>query len=220
MGTFDESSDVTSDPTRIRALAHPIRLSLLEYLGSVDSATATQCAEAIGESVASCSFHLRTLAKHRYIERAESHDSKSRPWQVVSRNRSQTFDPTDRESLPAISALGTAVVHQTSARIEAFLQAAPSLPQNAIERSILATTATWLTEDEHNELIEGFFAQLEKFRGRNADPSLRPEGAVRNTIFLASTPELAHYLPSGTTIPGPNANAEPTEAAEPPKETS
>lgn len=105
MATFDQP-DTTTDPTRIRALAHPVRLALLDHLSGVESATATQCAEAIGESVASCSFHLRTLAKHGFITRAESGDAKSRPWRVASRERSQRFSAEDTESLPAVTALG------------------------------------------------------------------------------------------------------------------
>jgi DNA-binding transcriptional ArsR family regulator len=67
------------DPAHIKALAHPIRLALLDFLGSVPQATATQCAEAIKESVASCSFHLRTLAKHGYIEQADAPDARASP---------------------------------------------------------------------------------------------------------------------------------------------
>src|SRR6478609_1084108 len=60
-----------TDPERIRALAHPVRIALLAHLSDVGEATATQCAEAVGESPANCSFHLRMLEKYGYIERAE-----------------------------------------------------------------------------------------------------------------------------------------------------
>lgn len=190
--------DVTTDPTRIRALAHPIRLALLDYLGSVDSATATQCAEAVGESVASCSFHLRTLAKHGFIERAESDDAKSRPWRAIAHDHSQRYEPTNPESLPAVAALGTAVVSQVSARLNAFLQAAPTLPQAAIDRSTLSTSTMWLTTEEHTELIERFIAMYEPFRERSSNPDSRPENSMRQNLFIASTPELAHFTRNGT----------------------
>ena len=41
---------------------------LIDRLGSEQSATATRCAEVLGESVASCSYHLGILAKYGYIE--------------------------------------------------------------------------------------------------------------------------------------------------------
>ncbi|GAA4889322.1 helix-turn-helix domain-containing protein [Tessaracoccus lubricantis] len=186
-------ADHTSDPTRIRALAHPTRLALLDYLSGVEHATATQCAEAIGESVASCSFHLRTLAKHGYIKRAESGDAKSRPWEVAARDRTQSFAAEDPASLPAITALGTAVLAQETGRLEAFLRAMPTLPTEAMNRTLLAHTALWLTEEEHEELMDAVLALFQPFKERNTDGSLRPEGAQRNTVFMASTPDLAHY---------------------------
>ena len=61
-----ESSPI-SEPERVRALAHPLRLALLDFLEDGGEATATRCAEATGESVASCSFHLRILAKYGFM---------------------------------------------------------------------------------------------------------------------------------------------------------
>ena len=80
----------TSDPERIRALAHPLRLALLEYLDDVGEATATQCAKHTGESVANCSFHLRLLARYGFIEPAEQR-GRERPWRRA---------PTARTSCP------------------------------------------------------------------------------------------------------------------------
>ena len=84
-----------SDPERIRALAHPLRLALLDYLDDVGEATATQCAKHTGESVANCSFHLRLLARYGFIEPAEPR-GRERPWRP-SADRS-TFVPD--ESVP------------------------------------------------------------------------------------------------------------------------
>src|SRR5687767_497769 len=68
-----------SDPERMRALAHPLRLALLQYLDDVGEATATQCARHTGESVANCSFHLRLLARYGFVEPAEQR-GRERPW--------------------------------------------------------------------------------------------------------------------------------------------
>jgi hypothetical protein len=51
-----------TDPKAIRALAHPVRMALLEALGHAGTLTATQASEMLGESPANCAFHLRTLA--------------------------------------------------------------------------------------------------------------------------------------------------------------
>ncbi|HEY2443759.1 MAG TPA: helix-turn-helix domain-containing protein, partial [Streptosporangiaceae bacterium] len=50
-----------TDPRALRAVAHPIRLSLIGVLRREGALTATQAGQLIGESSASCSFHLRQL---------------------------------------------------------------------------------------------------------------------------------------------------------------
>lgn len=87
-----------SDPARIRALAHPLRLRLLDLLDAEGDLTATQCAARTGESVASCSFHLHTLARHGYVEAAPPR-GRERPWRSV-RERPSRYDP----ALPGRSA--------------------------------------------------------------------------------------------------------------------
>jgi len=73
-----------SDPKAIRALAHPLRLDLLELLGAGGPATAAQCGRMLGASQASCSFHLRQLAKYGFVEDAgPGHDRRERQWRVA-----------------------------------------------------------------------------------------------------------------------------------------
>jgi hypothetical protein len=74
----------TPDPKALRALAHPARWQLVDLLGSEGTATATRCAEVLGESVASCSYHLRMLAKYGYIEEAPGRAGKEKPWRLAS----------------------------------------------------------------------------------------------------------------------------------------
>ena len=74
--------DVT-DPMAIRALAHPLRLDLLELLGMVGPTTAAQCARVLGATQANCSFHLRQLAKYGFVADAgPGRDRRERLWRV------------------------------------------------------------------------------------------------------------------------------------------
>ena len=59
----------------------PTRLELLDFLHEAGEATATECSRRLGESVASCSFHLRMLGKYGYIEPAERR-GREKPWRV------------------------------------------------------------------------------------------------------------------------------------------
>ena len=59
-----------NDPRALRALAHPVRLSLVSLLRRAGPLTATQAGERIGESATTCSFHLRQLARYGLVEEA------------------------------------------------------------------------------------------------------------------------------------------------------
>jgi predicted ArsR family transcriptional regulator len=71
------------DPRVLRAMAHPFRLRLLDLVVRRGTLTSAEAAEATGESTASCSFHLRQLAKYGFVEPAEPRDGRERPWKRV-----------------------------------------------------------------------------------------------------------------------------------------
>src|SRR5258708_12769057 len=70
-----------TDPKALRALAHPIRMSLIGLLRTEGPLTATRAAELLGESSASCSFHLRQLAKYAMAEESPAAQAREHPWQ-------------------------------------------------------------------------------------------------------------------------------------------
>src|SRR5580692_2336992 len=73
-----------TDPRALRALAHPVRLSLMGLLRTQGPLTATKAAELLGESAASCSFHLRQLAKYGLVEEAGGGKGRERPWRATA----------------------------------------------------------------------------------------------------------------------------------------
>src|SRR3954462_7037030 len=74
---FDPPREL-DDPKAMRALAHPVRLALLEALTD-GPMTATEAGERVGESPANASFHLRQLAKYGFVEEAGA-QGRRRPW--------------------------------------------------------------------------------------------------------------------------------------------
>src|SRR5271154_2933830 len=74
-----------TDAKAMRALAHPIRIALLEILG-VRTLTATQASELLGESPANCAFHLRTLARYGFVEEAGGGRGRERPWRSTHKS--------------------------------------------------------------------------------------------------------------------------------------
>jgi DNA-binding transcriptional ArsR family regulator len=88
-----------SDPKALRALAHPLRLALLDRLMSFGEQTAAQCADAMGSTASNCSYHLRALARAGLVEPGESSDRRERPWRATSTGFE--FGPADPARSPA-----------------------------------------------------------------------------------------------------------------------
>ena len=59
---------VTPDPSQLKALAHPVRLKMLEMLRLDGPATSTTLAAQLGMTTGTVSYHLRQLARHGFIE--------------------------------------------------------------------------------------------------------------------------------------------------------
>ena len=73
------------DVQAVRALAHPLRLSLLDLLRFEGPSTATSLARRLGETSGATSYHLRQLARHGYIEDALPRDGRERLWRYRER---------------------------------------------------------------------------------------------------------------------------------------
>jgi hypothetical protein len=174
-----------TDPQRIRALTHPLRLELMDVLGEEGAATATRCAELTGESVASCSFHLRMLAKYGYIEPAER-SGREKPWRLVSRSRNLRPDVEDPASIRAAEAIAQLYVEHEVERIRTALARMPDEPPEWIDAVAVTGSGFWATAEELTELSESLQHLSDRFAGRGEDPSKRPPGA-RPIRLLAIT---------------------------------
>ena len=178
----------TSDPERIRALAHPVRLDLLDLLDELGEATATQCAERLGETVANCSFHLRTLAAAGYIEPAPRR-GRERPWRSASGGRISEPDFDDPASHRAVGELVGLTVLRESERIRGFIQSSGRPPAEWEDTVAVTSASFWATPDELRTLIRGLQQLVAPFEGRAQDPSRRPSGARHARLFAAVNPD-------------------------------
>lgn len=191
-----------SDPTRVRALAHPVRLDLLSYLDDVGEATATDCAAHLGQTVANCSFHLRTLAKAGFIEPGAPR-GRERPWRAVSRERRFTADPLDPASRRAVLELGEIAVRREADRYIDHLRHADQ--SGATDPELIPLTrsmssAFWATPDETQELMTTLVELFDRFAGRSDDPALRPAHARLMRMFSAINPDMA-FEPTAEAAP-------------------
>ncbi|GAA3593624.1 ArsR/SmtB family transcription factor [Agrococcus terreus] len=178
----------TSDPAVLRALAHPLRVEILAAIDDLGEATATQIAERIGDTPSNCSFHLRTLAKAGFIERAEAQGT-SKPWKAVHKERDLRPDPNDPESVRSSGTIGALYVQHEADRMVRFLTT--QAPEAVAAWSVTVTTSSfWATPEELAALAEEVHHLADRFAGRSADPSLRPAGSRKAYLFATVNPDL------------------------------
>lgn len=181
-----------TDPREIRAIAHPVRLALLEALSREGPLTATQAAEIVDESPANCSFHLRTLAKYGFVEEAPGGSGRQRPWRRVSLGQSLELTEEGEAGIAA-QAFAHLSDERTFERIRNYVDTITAYPKEWQEASYLFDGLVYLTPEELGEIQAVVFEQLTRFRGRTADKSLRPEGsrAVQLASFGFPLPQTA-----------------------------
>jgi len=175
----------TPDPKALRALAHPLRWQLLDLLGSEGTATATRCTEVLGESVASCSYHLGMLAKYGYIEEVPGRTGREKPWRLASTRQDLGSAGLDTEGQLAAEAATEAFLDHEFARTRQRYRRKSLEPEQW--QPALLGESVWLTEQEYSAAKEELFAVLERYRRDRdlLDPSQRPAGSREARLFIA-----------------------------------
>jgi DNA-binding transcriptional ArsR family regulator len=159
------------DARSLRALAHPLRMSILDALKSDGPATSTTLAHRLGESTGTLSWHLRHLAEHGFIEEdAERGTKRERWWRAVQAR--QVLEPADfPDEAAALNVYMAAVVRQASERVERFV-GEPWSP----EWQSASTLSDWqdlrLSAEQLAELNRELFAVVNRY----ADGPQNPDG--------------------------------------------
>lgn len=177
-----------TDPARMRALAHPLRLQLFDVLTERVEATATECAEIVGESVASCSFHLRMLEKYGFVERAERR-GREKPWRITARSWDMRPEPGSAASLRALQELAILGLDTEWERVRAYFAQADAESDEWVQASTFTRSTFWATADELAQLSRDLQTITDRFAGRAADPSKRPPGARFSRMIAVANPE-------------------------------
>lgn len=182
----DEQGNIT-DPKALRALAHPLRWQILEFLTREGSATATQCAQETGESVASCSYHLNMLAKYDYVVQAEGGRGREKPWRLARQTTRWTDVGLDTEGAVAAQAASVAFLEYTLNQIRERHIAIPSEPVEWRDALGIDNTTDFLTPAEVLELRDEMRDMMNRYRDRRENPAARPEGARSVNLFFSTT---------------------------------
>lgn len=183
-----EVREVT-DARTLRALAHPVRIALIEELTLGGAMTATEAAERIGETPTTCSFHLRQLARYGFVEEAGGGRGRSRPWRLTSVGMSFTSHPEDPETQLATNAVVRLFRERQFARYQAWLETQHAFPPAWRKAAGDSSYLFYLTADELKQLNEELNLLLgPRFMERITDPARRPAGSVPVELTLLAYP--------------------------------
>jgi predicted ArsR family transcriptional regulator len=181
-----------TDPRAMRAVAHPVRIALLEVLGTEGPLTATQAGEHIGESPTTCSFHLRQLAKYGFIEEVEGVAGRRRPWRLIHTGLSFSDVSDDPETRLAATALSRVLHTFYLDRLKEGLALRRDSPTEWQKATGASEFLLYVTVDELQALDEQVEALVKPFAERIGNPKRRPRGAVPIEMLFFAYPRPPH----------------------------
>jgi DNA-binding transcriptional ArsR family regulator len=159
----------------MRALAHPLRLELLDLVAREGTLTATRAAELTGESAPSCSFHLRQLAKYGFIEDAGAKQGRERPWRIAIVD--SRWSGVGDDDAATAGLLNVQLLQRDFALLERYLSNPEHIEPEWREAATLSTSLLFLTLDELRSVEVAILGLVHRYLDRTADPTRRPEGA-------------------------------------------
>lgn len=162
---------------------HEVRTHLLELLADVGAVTATEAAARLGYSSGLCSFHLRQLARHGYIEEAPHHGGRARPWRL-KRHPSLPDGPPDDE-------FGDLARGLEDASWQRWLAQRDGAPAAWCHDDAFSAVA-YLTPEEMRQVADVVRRALAPYQDREQRPLARPEGALPVALITRLFPLLPH----------------------------
>jgi DNA-binding transcriptional ArsR family regulator len=170
---LDGDTLVLRDPRAIRALAHPVRLAVLDELDDETvERTATELASAAGVTPSAMSYHLRALARFGIVERGgQRSDGRDRPWHRVGRHLTLDSGQPNADAAAEMAFIDQMLV-QLRSRWTALLAS-----EQKDRQSLLSRERLWLTRDEIHALGEAISTAADQYLERR-DATRRPVDAV------------------------------------------
>lgn len=158
----------------MKALAHPLRLDLLDLLMVHGPLTASEAALRLQQTPANVSWHLRKLAEHGFVRQATSGPGRRRPWKVVAESLGWG-DHAEDEATAA--ALRDVTLEREMRTLRTALAHAPD--ETAVWRGATEVyhSRLWLTAQEATEIGAQIRELFTSFADERRDPSNRPPAA-------------------------------------------
>jgi DNA-binding transcriptional ArsR family regulator len=156
---------------QLRALAHPLRLQLLEVLHNEGPATATRLARQLGESSGATSYHLRALHRAGMVEEAEQRNGRERWWQRTSERLlipnsvpPQASDAERRELQAAHAAIESIIVEWDEKALQQWTEIRYDLPLEWQDTQWIGNLRLWGTAPEVRDFVAAVLDLAEPLR--------------------------------------------------------
>lgn len=200
----------------MRALAHPVRMALIELLAHTGTLTATQASDVLGESPANCAFHLRTLARYGYVEEAGGGHGRERPWRRVHARHDIPAVQDSPQAAGAAAALTGFLVEALLERARRSLADQSSWPADWQDALSQGDYLSYLTVPEARQLDADLSELLGRYVDRVGHPERRPPGAMPIQILAIAFPllHLAQIDTHPATVAAATASLEPAPSPE------
>lgn len=150
----------------LKALAHPLRVKIVDTLSTYGSFTASGLAERLGESSGATSYHLRQLEKHGFVREVEGKGTgRERWWERPPGG----IVLTSREvaSTPAGKAASRMVLREWSVNrervLQDFLDRGMDLAEDWQDASTVSISNLVLTAEQLAELRDRTMAVIDEF---------------------------------------------------------
>lgn len=184
-----------SDPTVMRALAHPARLTILETLGLGRAGTATEFATICGLTPSATSYHLRALAKAGLVQEAPGRgDGRERVWQLVSAGGIEVSSgpDADPEAMRAEQGLVEVWLARSEARTRGWVARWPEESREWYEATALYEQIINVTTDELTELnakVRELIRPYQPSVRKDSPPESRTIAIIYRTIPIPDKPD-------------------------------
>ncbi len=162
---------------------HEVRAALLDLLAEVGTVTATEAASRLGHSSGLCSFHLRQLARHGYLEEAPRSGGRARPWRLRR--------PAPAAGAPTEDQFGDLARGLEDESWQRWLTRREQAPPEWRHDEAFSAVA-YLTPDEMGRVAETVRRALAPYRDREQRPLARPEDARPVALITRLFPLLPH----------------------------
>ncbi|MER7643645.1 helix-turn-helix domain-containing protein [Streptomyces sp. NPDC126522] len=177
-----------SDPKAMRALAHPVRLAILERLQRHGPATASRLSPHVGATPSVTSWHLRHLAGFGLVRDAEGGtDRRERRW--VAAARGFRFEMPDDEEGRSAARVLTGEMFARNAELPPrwLMDTAPGLEPEWNRTARANNTRIVVTAGELASLQDAFEALIAPYVVR--EPDRRPADARGVRLLMYALPE-------------------------------